>query len=295
MMRGLKPNNPNFLFPTEVFAYTGNEPYIANSYPVAADFYHPEFSAFLARLNNHPFQIHRKLWEFAYIEHRLTKAEMIKPGKYGVCFGVGQEQLPAMFASRGCKILATDAPPEIIGEIWSKSNEFSKDSSHLNYRGIIEEHSFNKLVTYETCNMNELGSHLRDFDFCWSACCLEHLGSLKHGIDFIINSLDTLKPGGIACHTTELNLSSNTETIEKGGTVLYRRKDLEALQDHVRDLGHEIESLEIPAPATPIDHHVDVPPYEHNPHLKLLLQGFVTTSVGITIKKKGSKRARIKR
>ena len=47
-------------------------------------------------------------------------------------------------------------------------------------------------------------------------------------MQFFINSVETtLKIGGVACHTTEFNLSSNDETVSKGDTVLYRRRDME--------------------------------------------------------------------
>jgi hypothetical protein len=83
---------------------------MAVSHPLAADFYHPEFAAFLAGIG-HPFQMHRKLWEYGYIAHKLASAGMVKTGNRGLCFGVGQERLPALFAQAGCIITATDAPP----------------------------------------------------------------------------------------------------------------------------------------------------------------------------------------
>lgn len=285
MSRGIKMTSPHFLFPTEVFAGTSAESYMAHSFPIASDFYHPAFADFLRRLNNHPFQLHRKLWEYAFIENRLFAAKVLKTGKRGLCFGVGQELLPAMFSAAGCRITATDAPAD-IGTSWTGSREFAGSVDHLNHAGILPTEEFRRLVEYRTCDMNSIDPDLRDYDFCWSACCLEHLGSLKHGLDFILNSLDTLKPGGVACHTTELNLSSNTETVERGGTVLYRRKDLEAFCQLVQDKGHSIEPVVIPPMTTPIDHHVDIPPYDHDPHLKLLLEGFVSTSVGMVVRKK---------
>ena len=278
-------SSSNFLVPSEVFLETGTDAYMAHSFPVAADFFHPKYAGFLKRLNNHPFQMHRKLWEFAYIEDRLERSGVLQSGRRGLCFGVGQELLPAMFAARNCQILATDGPAEVVGTAWSVNDEFSNGVDNMNYKGVIEKEKFDKLVTYETCDMNSISSNLEGFDFCWSACCLEHLGSLRHGLDFIINSLETLKPGGVACHTTELNLSSNSDTIESGGTVLYRKKDLEAFLEEVRNLGHEVEPIKITPMVTPIDHHVDIPPYHHNPHLKILLEKYVTTSVGITIKR----------
>lgn len=275
----------NFLFPNGVFEGTSTAPYMAYSFPIASDFYHPRFSEFLRRYNGHPFQMHRKLWEYAFIEHRLEEAGVLSAGKRGLGFGVGQELLPALFAKQGCTILATDAPAELIGKTWVGSNEFAPSAHDLNHIGVMEKEEFLANVSYETCDMNSIGSHLRGFDFCWSACCLEHLGSLQKGLDFIMNSLATLKPGGMACHTTELNLSSNAETVEEGGTVLYRRRDLEAFARSVAEAGHEIEPIVITPMATPIDHYVDVPPYSHDPHLKLLLGDYVSTSVGIVVRK----------
>jgi hypothetical protein len=130
--------------------------------------------------------------------------------------------------------------------------------------------------------MNDIPSHLTDYDFCWSSCCFEHLGNLQHGIDFVINSVErTLKVGGVACHTTELNLSSDDDTMETGAVVLYRKKDLERLCRILEERGHSAEPLRIEPGTLPPDYFVDVPPYRSSPHLKLLYGSYITTSVGI--------------
>lgn len=165
--------NETTFVPTEVFSGTGNQPYMAVSHPLAADFYHPEFAAFLAGIG-HPFQMHRKLWEYGYIAHKLASAGMVKTGNRGLGFGVGQERLPALFAQAGCIITATDAPPD-IGEAWTGSMEYSGDARDLSFQGIISEEDFLSRVSFQICDMNALGEHLRGYDFCWSACCLEHL------------------------------------------------------------------------------------------------------------------------
>ena len=48
-------------------------------------------------------------------------------------------------------------------------------------------------------------------------------------MDFVINSMRVLKPGGVAVHTTEFNLSSNDDTIEARDLCVYRRRDIELL------------------------------------------------------------------
>ncbi|MBV5337004.1 MAG: hypothetical protein J0653_03215, partial [Deltaproteobacteria bacterium] len=72
-------------------------------------------------------------------------------------------------------------------------------------------------------------------DFCWSSCSLEHLGSIKAGLDFIKASLKTLKVGGVAVHTTEYNVSSDEATIDNNPTlVLFRRCDIQGLVEELR-------------------------------------------------------------
>jgi SAM-dependent methyltransferase len=79
----------------------------------------------------------------------------------------------------------------------------------------------------------------RKYDFCWSSCALEHLGSIANGLAFIEASLRTLKPGGLAVHTTELNLGSGA-TVDNRDTVLYQAKHIEAFAEKLRAQGHEV-------------------------------------------------------
>ena len=134
--------------------------------------------------------------------------------------------------------------------------------------------------------MMRIPDALADYDFCWSSCALEHLGSLNAGMDFIVESVEkTLRVGGVACHTTELNLSSDSATLEEGGTVLYRKKDLLSLIDRLERRGHTVEPFSIAPDTHVLDSFVDTPPYEQSPHLKLQLMGYVSTSVGLTIRR----------
>ena len=147
--------------------------------------------------------------------------------------------------------------------------------------------AFNKLVKFRHVDMNNLPEDIQSFDACWSACALEHLGSLKHGLDFIRNSLNCLRPGGIAVHTTEFNLSSNEETFEKSRLSIYRKKDIVSLLSELQDEGHEVWPLNLHPGDKMLDEVIDLPPYSPL-HLKLLLRdSFVTTSLGIAVRKRG--------
>jgi hypothetical protein len=253
---------------------------------VSADFFHPRFDE-ICQAIHHPFMMHRKVWEWVYIIHQLQSSGILQPGARGLVFGVGSERLPAYFAKLGAQIVATDAPEE-IGEAngWKATGQYSAALSNLRYEDVVEGDVFDRLVSYEQCDMNNISEHLTGFDFNWSSCCFEHLGDLEAGIQFVINAVEkTLRVGGIAVHTTEYNLSSNDETLDTGPTVIYRRRDIEELIRRLRDRGHEVEELRIAPDMHPLDFHVDMPPYSHNPHLRLMLDRYVATSLGIVVRR----------
>jgi SAM-dependent methyltransferase len=247
----------------------------------ARDFLSPRFQGIVKMLRL-PMVWHRKTWEWVFVVHHII--DHIEPGSRGLVFGVGTERLPSLFASLGAHITATDAPTD-AGH-WSAGNQWSGNLDGLREPSIIPNELFDERVSFQPCDMNNIAPNLRDYDFNWSSCALEHLGSLRAGLDFIKNSLDTLKPGGIAVHTTEVNLSSNTQTMEHGDTVLYRRSDLEAFVEELRNDGHQVEPFTIAPMEHFLDNHVDVPPFTAYPHLKLKLAQYVTTSGGIVVRKR---------
>ena len=134
--------------------------------------------------------------------------------------------------------------------------------------------------------MNSIPADLTGFDFNWSSCSFEHLGSIKKGLNFLKNQLNTLKPGGWAVHTTEFNISSHDLTLDNANTVIFRRRDIEKLVKELREAGHFVEELDYSLGALPEDFHVDLFPYKSDHHLRLQLAGFVATSIGIIIRKK---------
>ncbi|MGH8779172.1 hypothetical protein [Paraburkholderia sp.] len=266
---------------------TGNDaPFMQYSTCSAADMMHPRYAE-ICRMIALPPMYQRKFWEWAYIIHHLHSAGALAEGKRGLGFGVGQERLPALFAKLGCEIVATDAPPEIgVSSGWSTTGQHSAALSELKFPAVVDDAVFDAKVSHRFCDMNLIDSSLTGFDFTWSSCCFEHLGSLEAGLQFVINSVEkTLKPGGIAVHTTEYNLSSNDETVTDGPTVIYRRRDMEDLVSRLLARGHEVQPFIIAPHAHALDFHVDAPPYTNNPHLKLRLLGHTTTSVGIFVRR----------
>ncbi len=252
----------------------------------ASQFQEPVFAEIAAAMCV-PANAHRKTWEHCYIISVLATYGMIGMGRRALGFGCGRERIPALLASRGVEVLATDAPEggTANDQGWRSTDQFAGNLADLFYPQIIHLDDFERLVGFEPVDMNAIPAALDgQFDCCWSSCALEHLGSLQHGLDFIENSLRSLKPGGIAVHTTEFNLSSDVDTVETPGLSLYRRQDLEKLAARLTAQGHEVLPLNLHPGYDPVDEHIDVPPYGL-PHLKVMVQKVAVTSVGIVVRK----------
>jgi hypothetical protein len=123
----------------------------------------------------------RKQWEFVYICQVLEQRGMLANGKRGLGFGVGKEPLPALFANSGCDVMATDLDPNAQASAdWIGTNQHAAQLSDLNERGICDPVAFSERVRFRAEDMNRISGDLVDFDFTWSACAFEHLGSIKH-------------------------------------------------------------------------------------------------------------------
>ena len=232
-------------------------------------------------------RLDRKQWEFVFLLEALQQSGALTPGKRGLGFGVGREPIAAVTASKGCSILATDLAPE-DGRVasWQETGQYGGEKQALNPLGICAQDQFERNVDFAYADMRDLSGLDADFDFLWSSCALEHLGSLGAGLEFIRNSLALLKPGGVAVHTTELNVASLGETIESGPVVLFRRIDLEKLAGELAEAGHSL-ALNFNTGGEPADQHVDLPPYNRERHLKILYARHATTSFGLVIRKSG--------
>jgi hypothetical protein len=99
--------------------------------------------------------------------------------------------------------------------------------------------------------------------------------------------MQCLAPGGVAVHTTEFNLTSNDKTLTEGGTVIFRKKDIDELVRRLEKDGHFVEPITYALGSSSGDKHIDTFPYAEAPHLKLLLaERFVSTSIALIIRKR---------
>jgi len=241
-----------------------------------------------------PPRYHRKLWEYVYICQGLHERGLLAPGTRGVGFGVGKEPLAALFASRGAEVLATDMEADAAREAgWLGSAQHAgAELAALNARGICDPARFDAAVRYRSVDMNAIPDDVRGFDFCWSSCAFEHLGSIDQGLAFVRHAMHVLRPGGVAVHTTEFNLSSDTRTQSSGSTVLFRRQDFLALAETLNADGHAVAPFDFETGREPVERYVDLPPYAAEPHLRLRLPfafaTYATTSIGLIVVKGGA-------
>lgn len=231
-------------------------------------------------------RLHRKIWEFCFIAQALDERGMLARGRRGLGFAVGTEPLPAMFANRGCAIVATDLATADAHPDWIATNQHAESLDVLNTRGLCPDADFRKRVQFRFADMREIPADLENFDFIWSSCSLEHLGTMDLGRKFIFDSLRCLKPGGVAVHTTEYNVSSNTDTVTDGYSVLFRQRDIEEIARALTADGHAI-SVDFSLGDGEYDRFVSKPPYIEDHILRLELEGYVATSIALVIRKKG--------
>lgn len=251
----------------------------------------PEFMNWCTEIHHRP-RLDRKLWEYCYVAQVLKIKGMLQPGKKGIGFAVGTEPLPALFAKYGCEVVASDQDfQSAIRQGWQQTGQFATTKRSLNSLGICDPVLFDKLVSLECIDMNNIPASLNETaDFVWSCCSFEHLGSIEKGLEFVKNSIKCLKPGGIAVHTTEYNVLSPIETITSGPTVIFRRCDIEKLVRELTQLGYEVSPLNLCTGTDHLDKYIDLPPYyiyenRTRQHIKLRIGKYTCTSIGIVVKK----------
>ena len=253
------------------------------------DWERPSFVSHLQNMKIYEPKRHiRKPWELAYTAEVLDKAGVLQKGKKGLGFAVGTERLPSYFASMGVEVTASDlAADKIDSQGWIATNQNAGGNlSKLHYSDLCSINDFMDNVRYRDIDMNHMPEDERGYDFCWSICAIEHVGSLQLSLEFMKNMLTVLRPGGWAVHTTEFNLSSNDTTVYEGGTVLWRRRDVEYLQRWMLAHGHQME-ITFERGKQLEDYHVEMSPfhYTYKDLISFYYAGYITTGFALVIRK----------
>ncbi len=252
-----------------------------------ADFATDWYADWAVRLGGVPV-LHRGHWEHIMIARTLSTAGLVGAGARGVGFGVGREPLPAYFAAQGCSIVATDlAETDDRSETWAAGGQLASRVEDLLRPELCDAKTLRAAVELRRVDMTAIPADLNGFDFCWSACALEHLGTIDAGTRFVEQAMSCLRPGGLAVHTTEFNVSSDDETVESGHTVVLRRQDIERLAQRLEAAGHSVAPRLIDQGKGILDRIVDVPPYVGYPAVRIEVGGHVSTSLVLVVTRGG--------
>lgn len=234
--------------------------------------------------------LNRKTWEWAYIAEATTQAGLMTAGRKALGFGVGNEPMPALFASRGLDVLATDQAAE-VGAEWDSTGQLMTGLGGLSRPFLVDDDELAARVTLRNVDMNAVPADLGTFDVVWSSCVIEHLGSPQRGLDFVLESCKLLAPGGIAVHTTELELTPRDNTADYGHCAVYRLEDLRGLAERLSEVNCTASFNFTVSMDTPADRWISLVLVEGESappdiaHLKLAISDSVSTSFGLLIRR----------
>jgi 2-polyprenyl-3-methyl-5-hydroxy-6-metoxy-1,4-benzoquinol methylase len=248
---------------------------------------------------------HRKLWEYAYILQCLNDNKMLEIGKSGAGFGCGEEPLASYLASRGITTLVTDlSPDQVMGKGWVETGQYTGTLEAAFHSDLVDRATFDKSVKHRFVDMNHIPEDLGTYDFLWSICAMEHIGSIEKGLNFVKNSLKHVKSGGIVIHTTEFSYLREELTIESPDLVLFVKSHFQSLFKELEALGYDVGTPTYDTGTMPLDLHIDLPPYSYMPngpwlsnelrkhqednpaHLKISVSGVPSTCYAIVVKKR---------
>ncbi len=172
-----------------------------------------DWAAYWASEYKIPLLFHRKLWEVFYCTQALYERGCLVPKNRGLGFGCGGGAPTLLFRIEGSQ---SSRRPMHRPAMWARNTGCKPTSipsslDSLFKPELIAREAFDANIEHRFVDMNAIPDDLRDFDFCWSMCAFEHLGTIARGLDFVENSIATLKPGGVAVHTTEFSFFDDKE------------------------------------------------------------------------------------
>ena len=244
-----------------------------------------DFLYWMTELKETP-SFNRKKWEwFLGLQNAFAHFGGDFDGKRAIGFGVGLEPIPDLLAKIGFEVLATDYREGQEAHLWADTEQLSATLLDLNSRSIASPELFSERVTYRDVDMNNIPDDLTGaFDFVFSFCSLGHIGGYHNGLNFVRESTRLLKPGGLAVHTTELDLSTRLDILESPALSLYRAEDLQSLvEDLVRD-GFDLPEHSFTLGPGAAEQWVDREPWSQI-HLRLDVLGHDVVPFGIVVKK----------
>ena len=171
----------------------------------AADFFSPEYLEVVKNELCEPPVLHRKQWEFGKIFLALKKAGMLKADKRGLSMGSGIEVVLYSIARRVQHLTVTDLYSS--ESLWECAKAANPDEFvRKNKRFPIDDNRLSAL----NMDMRSLAFGDCSFDFAYSSCAFEHIGTDPDFLQHLNEVYRVLKDGGIYVMTTEFTCENET-------------------------------------------------------------------------------------
>ena len=229
-----------------------------------------------AALKERP-RYHRRIWESAYVLQALFEADAVLPGAKVLALGPVDGSVISHLARNDVNstVVATAAPPR--------------------REDLADPHTFAHKVVHRSLDEDGLAG-LEGFDACWSIGNIGGHGSIRAGMDFLLETMKTLKPGGLAVHVFDFNFANDEQTLDNWPSVLLQRRHIETLAEELEAAGYAPRKLDFHMGHQPLDRFVDMPPFNldrtesfetlwrdgwQGAHLKVSVDGFPVTSFGL--------------
>jgi len=243
-----------------------------------------EYSVNLVHEHSDPIRRHRLIWQLTYLQHIVNSQGLCSNShQIGFNWASNADIMSGYFANKGCRVTVSNMDFSSVSRFPVRSTpNLTIDDFFVD--GMVSRRRFNRLVNYIPSDMHSAlpDSILGKYDFAWAGH-LENLGSVSLAQRFVINSLEVLKPGGIAVHFIELTLSSNVDTFEVGKTTVWRKRDIEQVVRDAQILGYHVFPLQWGSgighdDVTPDTFHITHLGYHDTGHIKLALFNHVVTT-----------------
>lgn len=188
----------------------------------AADWFDEEIQNVILNELREPVRLHRKQWEFAMIFLALQKLGLLSDDKTGLSVGGGNERVLYSVARNVKKLFVTDLYSDET--VWDCARTGDPDDFIKAHKPFEVDDSKIKALRMD---MRNLDFEDNTFDFCYSSCAIEHIGTCEDFIQHFNEVNRCLKEGGYYVFTTEFHFGN--ETIENPNNYIFSPEYLEKM------------------------------------------------------------------
>lgn len=220
----------------------------------AADWFRPGIHAIITGELHETPRFHRKQWEFAMILHALRNNGRLDPGCVGLSMGGGRELVLYAIARQVRHLMVTDLYD--AQSSWDCARTGDPDQFiHANKPILVDDERFHA----RRMDMRELAFPDRSFDFAYSTCAVEHIGTREDVIHHFNEVARVLKDDGMYVVTTEIGYQD--VTIEDEHNMVFSLDDFL----HMVEVSNLVAEPEFDARILP--HQINSPTLSNLAHL----------------------------